>query len=156
MERDDTSLFEDILDDDRDPRNPGDLDDGDDLDDGHDHRFGASRRQWLVLLGGFVVFLVCVIAALLLVRNAFAGDDEGNAVPWRDPVVEGSTVTVTFDRSPCARTGETTVEENADEVVVTVREVPRPTLCSSPGDVAEETVELDAPLGDRALVDGSY
>lgn len=156
MERDDTSLFEDILDDDRDPRDLDHADHGG--GDGHDdgHRFGASRRQWLVLLGGFVVFLVCVIVAVLLVRNAFAGDDEGVAVPWRDPVVDGSTVTVSFDRSPCARTGETTVEESGDEVVVTVREVPRPTLCSSPGDVAQETIELDAPLGDRALVDGSY
>ncbi len=153
VEREDTSLFEDILDDDRDPSNGAD-EHHDERDEGH--RFGASRRQWLVLLGGFVVFLVCVIVALLLVRSSFAGDDEGVAVPWRDPVVDGTTVTVTFDRSPCASTGETTVDESDTEVVVTVREVPRPTLCSSPGDVAEETIELDAPLGDRPLVDGSY
>lgn len=154
MEQEETSLFEDILEDDRDRF--ADLA-ADDAEDGDDHpRFGATRRQWLVLLAGFAVFLACVIGAVLLVRSAFAGDDEGVAVSWRDPVVDGSAITVTYDRSPCAGPGRTSVRESDDEVVVTVREVPRPTLCSSPGEVHEETVELEAPLGDRALVDGSY
>lgn len=114
----------------------------------------TTRRQWTILAIGFVVFAVVVVGAVVLVRAAFE-PSEGEPVGWRDPVVEGTSVTVTWDASPCAAEGEHTVDETDDRVVVTVREVPKPTLCSSPGRVQETTVELDGPLGDRELLDGS-
>ncbi|MDF9715575.1 hypothetical protein INN71_07560 [Nocardioides sp. ChNu-153] len=152
MRGDDTSLFEDLL--------------------THDHPAGdraaaeadgaatapvapAGRRQWLVLVGAVVLLLGSLAGGVAAVRAAVGGEDPGTPVAWRDAVVDGSSVTVTWDASPCADEGVTSVEESADEVVLVVREVPRPALCSSPGQVRQTTVELDEPVGDRTLVDGS-
>ncbi|MFW6774704.1 hypothetical protein ACOACO_10500 [Nocardioides sp. CPCC 205120] len=152
MRGDDTSLFEDLLDHDHDHDDAAPSASG-----GPATERGTSggRRQWLVLAGAVVLLLGCVIGGVAAVRAAVGGEDPGTPVAWRDPVVDGSSVTVTWDASPCASTGTTTVEESADEVVVVVREVPRPALCSSPGQVRQTTVELDEPVGDRDLVDGS-
>ncbi|MDT9594581.1 hypothetical protein RDV89_15965 [Nocardioides zeae] len=116
---------------------------------------GTSARQWLVLLAGVVLFAVVVVAAVLVLRASADEPAEGTPVAWRDPVVSGTSVTVSWDASPCAEEGTATVEETTDTVVVTVREVPRQALCSSPGDVRESTLQLDSPVGERQLVDGS-
>gem|GEM_PF-4660133 len=137
---------------------PGDGYDEPEVDDGFDDPTdddrGTSRRQWIILAAGFVAFLVVVVGAVVLVRAAFE-PSEGEPVGWRDPVVDGSSVTVSWDAQPCAAPGDHTVRETDDEVVITVREVPKPTLCSSPGRVEQATFDLDDPLGDRELLDGS-
>lgn len=115
----------------------------------------TSRRHWIILGTAFAVFALCALGAVLAIRASFGGDAEGTVVPWRDAAVAGTSVTVTWDASPCAQSGETTVVETAESVEITVREVPRQALCSSPGEVRTTTVELDGPVDGRVLVDGA-
>lgn len=139
MEHETTSVMDDFL-------------DSEDVAEGGAH---TSRRHWIILAAGFAVFALCALGAVLAIRASFGGEATGTPVPWREAVHEGTSVTVTWDASPCAQVGETTVAETADSVEITVREVPRQALCSSPGEVRTTTVELDEPVGDRALVDGA-
>lgn len=116
----------------------------------------ADRRRHTLVLGiGVAIFVTCVVVAVLAIRASASGGTEGTPVPWRDAVVDGTSVTVTWDASPCAQVGTTSVVETDGVVEVTVREVPRQAFCSSPGEVRTETVTLEEPVGDRQLVDGS-
>ncbi|MBC9728644.1 hypothetical protein [Streptomyces sp. TRM68367] len=65
---------------------------------------------------------------------------------------EGSELTVTFTGGVCADY-KVTAEESADEVTVTVTETPWPDrVCILIAKQFQKTVQLDEPLGDRAVV----
>lgn len=131
----------------------------DDPDSEHDDqrgsRTGTTGRQWLLLAAGFVALAACVLIAIVAIRASFDSETEGNPVAWREALQDGTTVTVTWDASPCAKEGTVSVEETSDTVEITVREVPRQALCSSAAEVRTTTVELEQPVGERQLVDGS-
>lgn len=135
----------------------GEFDDSDVEEErrGFRSRTGTTRRQWIFLAAGFVGLAACVLIAVIAIRASFGGDVEGNPVPWREAVADANSVTVTWDASPCAKQGTVSVQESDDTVEIVVREVPRQALCSSPGEVRTTSIELDEPLGERELVDGS-
>lgn len=77
-------------------------------------------------------------------------------VPWNKPAtVDGSLLRLTYIGSECRDSADAEVKEDTTRVVVTVRETVRARSCSDVGVAYELDVRLDAPLGDRELVDGA-
>jgi hypothetical protein len=79
-------------------------------------------------------------------------------VPWNKPAtVDGSLLRLTYigSGSECRDSADAEVKEDSTRVVVTVRETVRARSCRDVGVAYELDVRLDAPLGDRELVDGA-
>jgi len=109
-------------------------------------------------LGVGVALLAAVlgIGVYAGVRFLFFGLDE--ATPWDKPAtVQGTTIELTYDGRDCRDRLQVEVEEDVASVVVTVKETVRSLVCGDdePVESFEVTVELEAPLGERDLVDGA-
>ncbi|MBB6626179.1 hypothetical protein H5V45_02485 [Nocardioides sp. KIGAM211] len=113
-------------------------------------RFGMAAAAWVLVVVGATAGLV--LAGVLLVHCA--GEDE--QVRWSDPVVlDGNVVRVSYVGSECRDHASVDVDESPERVVITVTESVAAGSCSDVGVLYTVDARLDAPLGDRELVDGS-
>lgn len=104
------------------------------------------RRVWIA-----VGALVLAAVAITLVRW-----DRSDPTPWDKPAtVEGALVHLRYTGSLCQDDASVDVDETGDEVVLTVRARIRATSCPDVGVSYEIDAHLEAPLGDRELVDGA-
>ena len=62
---------------------------------------------------------------------------------------------LTYEGSKCRDSADADVDEDSTRVVITVRETVRATSCDAVAILYDVEVRLDAPLADRALVDGA-
>ena len=102
--------------------------------------------------------LVLVAASVIGVLGAaawyFLGQSE--PAPWNKPArVDGAVVQLTYTGSECRDGAQADVDEGSERVTITVRETVRARSCSDVGVSYDLRVRLDAPLGDRELVDGA-
>lgn len=115
---------------------------------------GRGRQAVGVVLGTTLAIALLLVGLLVwLIRPG------AEPAPWDDdPVVseDGRTVTVRVVGGACDDP-DVDVAETSRQVVVTVRNEGDWFVfqCDDIGIVKEVTVELDAPLGERELVDGS-
>lgn len=103
----------------------------------------------------WALWLVGLVAAVLLMAGSW-WLTRGDRTPWDGVVaVEGSTVRLEYTGSDCRDDVRLDVDEGDDDVVVTVYEVVLTSGCNDVGVPYEVEAVLDAPLGDRTLVDGA-
>jgi hypothetical protein len=108
---------------------------------------GAVR--WRLILAAAAVIGVVSVAAWYI----FA---QSEPTPWNKPAtVDGAVVQLTYTGSECRDGAQADVEEDSERVTITVRETVRAMSCSDVGVSYKTQVRLDAPLGDRKLVDGA-
>ena len=99
-----------------------------------------------------IAVIVLAVAALAVWFVLSLGDP----VPWGKPAtVDGDVVRTTYVGSECQTYDRVDVVEDDQRVVITVRETVLAVSCTDAGVAHEVRVELDEPLGDRALVDGA-
>ena len=111
-------------------------------------RWETGAALWV---GGVVAALLAV-AVLVTWTVSRAGDTR--PVPWDKPaVVDGEVVHLTYVGSECRDGATVDVQEEADRVVLTVRETDHSRSCSDVGVTYELEVRLDAPVDGRDLVD---
>lgn len=112
-------------------------------------RHRLRRRAVAAAVGG-------VVAVLALAWVAWYAFGQSEPTPWTKPAeVEGHVVHLTYIGSECQDSAAVDVEEDAERVVLTVRATVRATACNDVGVGYEIDARLDAPLGDRELVDGA-
>ncbi len=102
---------------------------------------------------GLVVVLLAVVSLVVLDRT-----NRTEARPWtRLEAVDGSTVLIRYSGSSCQDAVRVAVDEDEDEdaVVPTVYETASGGACDASAPAYDREVELEAPLGDRELVDGA-
>lgn len=106
-------------------------------------------------LGVAVVAAVVGLVVFAVVRFLFFGLDE--ATPWDKPArVADGQVDLTYEGRDCRDRVDVDVEEDATTVVITIRESVRALVCGDDERTSYDvSVSLDAPLGDRELVDGA-
>lgn len=108
---------------------------------------GAST--WRLIIAAASLVGVVSVAAWY-----FFGQSE--PTPWNKPArVDGAVVQLTYTGSECRDGAQADVEEDSNRVTITVRETVRAMSCSDVGVSYDVQVRLDAPLGDRELVDGA-
>jgi hypothetical protein len=111
-----------------------------------------ETRAALWVGGAFAA--VVVGAALLAWVVVRAGDTE--PVPWDKPAaVDGDVVRLTYLGSECRDGASVDVAEDAEQVVLTVRETVHARSCSDVGVTYEHEVRLAGPLDGRELTDGA-
>ena len=114
------------------------------------HRVAARRRRpWPWLLAVLAVLAPVVVVVVLELRGT------AEPTPWASAVTRGTDLTVEYVGSECRDEAAVEVEEGSDRVVVTVRERVGASSCSDVGVLYTLRERLDAPLGDRTLVDGA-
>ena len=102
------------------------------------------------------VVLSAVLAAGVLGVAGWYLLGQSEPTPWNKPATaEGSLIQLTYLGSECRDGADAEFEEDSVRVVVTVSETVRARSCSDVGVLYEIDVHLDAPLGDRELVDGA-
>ncbi len=110
----------------------------------------SSRSSIVVVLVAAVVGL----GMIGLVRWLFFGLDE--AVPFDKPAaLVGDELRLTYTGQECRDRVQVEVDERPRTVVVTIRETTRSVVCRGEMVSYDVVVDLDAPLGDRSLVDGA-
>jgi hypothetical protein len=105
-----------------------------------------------------VVGLASALGVLVLVLAwvAWYVFGQSEPTPWSKPaVVEGDVVHLTYIGSECQDSASVDVDEDARRVTLTVEQTVRASTCSDVGVRYEIDAQLDAPLGDRELVDGA-
>jgi hypothetical protein len=113
---------------------------------------GSSRRVRRAVV--IAVTSGLGVAALAWVAWYVFGQSE--PTPWNKPaVVEGDVVHLTYTGSECQDSASVDVDEDARRVTLTVRQIVRAGACSDLGVRYDIDAQLDAPLGDRTLVDGA-
>jgi hypothetical protein len=117
------------------------------------HRDERPRRRWLGWLGGGLIVLALVGAVGLAVFREVHGTLE--PTPWATVDAHGTGLTVEYVGSECRDEASLDVVEDADRVVVTVRERVGASSCSDVGVLYTAQGRLEEPLGDRDLVDGA-
>lgn len=111
-------------------------------------RTTAARRGWRLLVT--LVVAVGVVVAVLWWRGTTRPE------PWTEPArVDGAVVRLTYVGSECRSGVHVDVEEDPTRVTITIRETVRSRSCSDVGVRHRVRVRLDAPLGNRMLVDGA-
>jgi hypothetical protein len=101
-----------------------------------------------------VLVAASVIGVIGVAAWYFFGQSE--PTPWHKPArVDGAVVQLTYTGSECRDGAHADVEEGSERVTITVRETVRARSCSDVGVSYDIQVRLDAPLGDRELVDGA-
>ncbi|MBB6629842.1 hypothetical protein H5V45_21165 [Nocardioides sp. KIGAM211] len=102
-------------------------------------------------------YVVAALSVVLLAACSGGGDEPAAQVrPWGKPAeVRGSAVTVQFTGSACQKSRDYRAEETSEQVVLTVRETTGGGSCVAMAVTYTVVAELEAPLGDRALVDGA-
>ncbi|WP_323794092.1 hypothetical protein [Nocardioides sp.] len=117
----------------------------------------ADSRPRSLRLGVWVAVAAGLLGLAVFggVRYLFFGLDE--PTPWDKParLVDGQ-IELTYDGRECRDQVDVTVEENSEQVVITVTERVRTLVCRDEEVTSYDvSVELDEPLGDRVLVDGA-
>ncbi len=117
----------------------------------------ADSRPRSLRLGVWVAVLAAVLGLGVFagVRYLFFGLAE--PTPWDKParLVDGQ-IQLTYDGRECRDQVDVSVEEGADQVVVTVTERVRTLACRGEETTSyDATVDLVEPLGERELVDGA-
>ena len=104
-----------------------------------------------------IVILVVGVAATVAVAGfAIFWFGRWEPTPWDKPAaVDGDVVHLRYIGSLCQDDSSVDVEETGEKVVLTVRVVVRATSCPDVGVPYEIDARLEAPLGDRELVDGA-
>jgi len=101
-----------------------------------------------------IIVATAMIGVLSLAAWYVFGQSE--PTPWNKPArVDGAVVQLTYTGSECRDGAEADVEEDSERVTITVTETVRARSCSDVGVSYDIQVRLDAPLGDRELVDGA-
>ncbi|MCD4535893.1 hypothetical protein LRP67_17535 [Nocardioides sp. cx-169] len=101
-----------------------------------------------------ILAAVSVIGVVSAAAWYFFG--QSHPTPWNKPAkVGGAVVQLTYTGSECRDGARADVEEDSERVTITVRETVRAMSCSDVGVSYDIQVRLDAPLGDRELVDGA-
>jgi hypothetical protein len=118
-----------------------------------------GRGREALKVGALTALTIAALVVLpLLVYVSVQLVPESSPTTWTDPEVsdDGRSVTVSFTGGACDDP-ESEVEESAAQVTITVRNVDDWFVrgCSDVGIGKQVTVELDEPLGNRELVDGS-
>lgn len=110
----------------------------------------APRTLALVVLG-LVVVLLAVVSAVVADRTS-----RTHARSWDLlSVADGSTVLIRYYGSSCPEDVRVAVDEDDDQVVLTVYQTVLGGSCDASAPSYEMEVELDRPVGDRTLVDGA-
>jgi hypothetical protein len=110
-----------------------------------------SRRTLALAVLGLVVVLLAVGAVVVVERT-----DRTYARSWdRLPAEDDSTVLLRYSGSSCPEGVRVAVDEDDDEVVLTVYQTVRRGSCDASAPTYEVEVRLDRPLGERELVDGA-
>ncbi len=103
-----------------------------------------------------VVALASALGVAVLAGVAWYVFGQSEPTPWNKPaVVEGDVVHLTYTGSECQDSASVDVDEDARRVAVTVRQTVRARTCSDVGVRYDIDAQLDAPLGERELVDGA-
>lgn len=110
----------------------------------------AVPRRALWAVG--VTAAVVVATMVLLVWWVLA---RSQPTPWAELETEGNELVVHYIGGECDRSASLEVEESPEEVVVTVRVVGWALSCSDVGVPRTLRTTLDAPVGERTLVDGA-
>lgn len=101
-----------------------------------------------------IIVAAAVIGVLSLAAWWIFGQSE--PTPWNKPArVNGAVVQLTYTGSECRDGAGADVDEDSERVTITVTETVRAMSCSDVGVSYDIQVRLDAPLGDRELVDGA-
>ncbi|QWC86089.1 hypothetical protein KLP28_05035 [Nocardioidaceae bacterium] len=101
-----------------------------------------------------IATIVLLIAGLAGVAAMFL---RGEALRWNKPATlsaDGTLLTLVATGGACADRTTVDVDEGPDRVVVTVRQLSLAGACSDVGVPVQVVAELEAPLGQRELVDG--
>ena len=101
-----------------------------------------------------IAAVVLLVAGLAAVAAIFL---RGETLPWNKPATlsaDGTRLTLVAIGGACADRTTVAVDEDSDRVVVTVRQLSLASACSDVGVPVRVMAELDAPLGQRELVDG--
>lgn len=81
---------------------------------------------------------------------------QSEPTPWNKPAaIDAATVRLTYYGSACRDSADAGVDEDPTRVVITVRETVRARSCDAVAVRYHVEVHLDAPLAERALVDGA-
>jgi hypothetical protein len=106
-----------------------------------------------------VRFLAVLVAGFALGAIGIASwyiFGQSQPVPWIKPAaIDGTTVRLTYEGSPCRDGADADVDEDSTRVVITLRETVRARSCNANAVRYHVEVRLDAPLADRELVDGA-
>lgn len=107
----------------------------------------------LLLVAGLAVIIAAVVAGVLLVSET----DRPVRVRAAEPTDDPRTVLVTYvgPAPECAEEPEVDVDEDDEEVRVTVSVATVEGPCPAVGVLAEVAVQLDEPLAERTVVDGT-
>ena len=101
-----------------------------------------------VLAAGFALGVIGIAAWYIF--------GQSEPATWNKPAaIDGATVRLTYYGSACRDSADADVDEDSTRVVITVRETVRARSCDLVGVLYDLEVRLDAPLADRALVDGA-
>lgn len=106
------------------------------------------RRVWALVVTAVVVVLV-------VVATVWWGLVRARPVPWGEVEVDGDVVRVRYVAGECDRGARLDVEESETEVVLTVQVRGWSLSCSDVGVPSTVRATLDAPVGDRTVVDGA-
>jgi len=117
------------------------------------------RRTTAVLTGGLAIVVALAVVGVLLLRVA---DRQHHRAPpgsiratWASVAVEGRSVHVSYEDSPCSGPSSLDIEERSDRVVLTlsVKHPPRP--CVALATRHEVEGRLHSPLAGRPVYDGA-
>ncbi len=111
----------------------------------------VSRRQGIA-----GTLAVGALAALVATGAAFYWFGQSEPTPWSKPArVDGDVVHLRYIGSQCQDDASVDVEEHDDQVILTIRTTVRADSCPDVGVRYNIDAHLDAPVGDRELVDGA-
>lgn len=130
-----------------------------------------GSRRWLALgVAAAVVVVAGIVTGWLLLRDSDdsdgAGDRGADPVPvpsappgdpvaWTEYAIVGAHVQVTYEGSACQESNGAVATEHDDRVVITAYAKVKPGMCVLTVARYDVAIDLDAPLGDRPLYDGT-
>ncbi len=118
------------------------------------HRGSLATRTSKLGIGVGLLAAVIGIGVYAGVGFLFFGLDE--AAPWDRPArIVDAQVETTYGGADCRDRVEVKVEEGEAAVVITITETVRVLVCRDEVTSYDVTLDLEAPLGDRDLVDGA-
>lgn len=116
------------------------------------------RRTADLWIGAIGLVVLILVIGVLLIRASSGGssahDRASRATTWSRYAVTGDRLRVEFEGSPCD-TGEASLDEKADRVVVTVHLRASDQMCVALAAGHQADVQLSSPLGTRPVYDGT-
>ncbi len=100
--------------------------------------------------------MLALAACVALLATVLASALDRDTPKWEQPAqVDEDRITLRYVGGGCQSGSSVEVEETTDRVTLTVHTWTLALSCSEVGVPYDIEVELDAPLGDRELVDGA-